>query len=60
MEGVATEREKPSELVTPSTESSTATFSFGPAPSSGSNMKTGFTFGRYDPIVRIDKPCVKV
>jgi hypothetical protein len=56
----ATESQKPSELVTASTESSTTTFSFGSASSIGSNMNAGFTFGRYAPNVGIDKPRVEV
>lgn len=61
VEGVATESQKQSELVTPSTESSTTTFSFGPAPSSGSNMKAGFTFGSSQPFTfsNVTKPDTK-
>jgi nuclear pore complex protein Nup50 len=67
-EGVAAESQKPSELVTASTDSTTTvaaatttTFSFGPASSNGSNMKAGFTFGSSQPFTfsNVTKPDTK-
>lgn len=60
VEGTATES-KGSEGITQSSGSSTATFNFGSAPSSGSNLMAGFTFGSSQPFAfsNVTKPDIK-